>query len=520
MARAHYHDIVLSPKTVAGESVYGFSSTATVNVYETGTTTPIAATIYSAASGAGTYTNPLNLGNGLSVNGELDFYLAAPQRLDLKVSGPGLTTTTFTVEVGDSATEVASTDVARTFTAIQTFAADAYFKSGRPWIDVCAYGADPTGVADSYAAITTAAAAAGSAYVLFFPMGTYKISDTLVFKSGYIWTGQGRGNTVISYTGAATAVSNDSILTDVACISGLSIRNAGTGTLGLSLGHCRRCLFRKVDVRAFTTNIAVNKPDVAIGNYFNSFESVRSIDGTVGWVIGKAGDGANNNYFYGCESYSDTTAINWVQAAGCRMVAMHVEGATDVLGFAQGTDNYIEIYAETSTNLGSADAGSYDNTFRFYRDGTATFFVDNGANNQEATYTLASTVYTQRRGPVETLDKYQVSFTAATRTFARLTIPYNGAFRVTISEAGVIPGVDNYSEIKVFDVIGKAGVVTTTQISTTGSNQISKADAGNNVTFSIVGNAGIAALYQCMIHVVGVASDVNGQHQYATYARL
>lgn len=36
-----------------------------------------------------------------------------------------------------------------------TFSADQYFKSGRPWFDIIAFGADPTGVADSTVAIQT-----------------------------------------------------------------------------------------------------------------------------------------------------------------------------------------------------------------------------------------------------------------------------------------------------------------------------------------------------------------------------
>jgi hypothetical protein len=44
--------------------------------------------------------------------------------------------------------------------AKNTFSMDQYFKSGKPWFDVCAYGADPAGVADSTAAFQAAINAA------------------------------------------------------------------------------------------------------------------------------------------------------------------------------------------------------------------------------------------------------------------------------------------------------------------------------------------------------------------------
>jgi len=53
----------------------------------------------------------------------------------------------------------------------------AIFANGQPWVDVLAYGADPTGVTDSTAAIQGAASAAAGG-VLYFPPGTYLVSGS------------------------------------------------------------------------------------------------------------------------------------------------------------------------------------------------------------------------------------------------------------------------------------------------------------------------------------------------------
>jgi hypothetical protein len=65
-----------------------------------------------------------------------------------------------------------------TITGTKTVTADIYFKSGRPWFDVVAFGADPTGATDSTVAINLAIAAANTAGggTVFFPVGVYLIS--------------------------------------------------------------------------------------------------------------------------------------------------------------------------------------------------------------------------------------------------------------------------------------------------------------------------------------------------------
>lgn len=77
------------------------------------------------------------------------------------------------------------------------FTADQYFKSGRPWFDVCGFGADPTGAADSTTAFINACAAipAGGG-IVFIPSGLYKIQtgDIPVRSNTTILGTGGHGN--------------------------------------------------------------------------------------------------------------------------------------------------------------------------------------------------------------------------------------------------------------------------------------------------------------------------------------
>jgi hypothetical protein len=91
--RAHYRN------DIAGTNVGGVLMVpvvgASVSLYEEGTTTPIAETIYAAATGGTTLSNPLTTGAA----GALEFWLEAPKRLDLYVVRSGFADQRITVDV-------------------------------------------------------------------------------------------------------------------------------------------------------------------------------------------------------------------------------------------------------------------------------------------------------------------------------------------------------------------------------------------------------------------------------------
>ena len=91
MARAKFADVVVDRN---GKPI----PTATVTVYTTGTVTPTPATLFSAASGAGTLSNPFTSNS----EGEVEFYVAEQMRLDVKYEKVGYISETHTIDVLDA----------------------------------------------------------------------------------------------------------------------------------------------------------------------------------------------------------------------------------------------------------------------------------------------------------------------------------------------------------------------------------------------------------------------------------
>lgn len=90
MPRAHFYDVIQDQN---GNVIAG----ATVWVYEEGTTTPVAQSMYAVDSGG----IPLAIPLLTDVNGKLDFYLDIPQDVDLQISKVNYTTQTLShISVG------------------------------------------------------------------------------------------------------------------------------------------------------------------------------------------------------------------------------------------------------------------------------------------------------------------------------------------------------------------------------------------------------------------------------------
>lgn len=161
--RAHYVDFVTIPTTVTtptgSAQALIVAASATCNVYQPGTTTAVTQTLYSAATGGTTLANPLTA----SAAGKVEFWSDEPFTADLRVSGTGLTTTTFSIEVIESGQE-----------------------ADRELTNVKAYGALGDGSIDDTTAIQAAIDAASTAPrggMVLIPAGTYVISATLTLKN-------------------------------------------------------------------------------------------------------------------------------------------------------------------------------------------------------------------------------------------------------------------------------------------------------------------------------------------------
>lgn len=91
MARAHFVDSILWNDTGVARVLSG----ATAHVYDVGTSTPISDTLYAAATGVDTLSNPLTADD----NGKIEFYLENDRRVDLVISKTGYTSVRRTVNV-------------------------------------------------------------------------------------------------------------------------------------------------------------------------------------------------------------------------------------------------------------------------------------------------------------------------------------------------------------------------------------------------------------------------------------
>jgi len=108
--------------------------------------------------------------------------------------------------------------------------AENFYTQSGPVVNVChsTYGADPTGVADSTAAIQAAIDAASAGDVIYFPPGNYLISTTLTLASNKSLQGEGYGSKIITATASMDLITCSSIAN--LSIKGLRLEGADTGT--------------------------------------------------------------------------------------------------------------------------------------------------------------------------------------------------------------------------------------------------------------------------------------------------
>jgi hypothetical protein len=106
-------------------------------------------------------------------------------------------------------------------------------------VSVLDFGADPTGVADSTAAINSAIATGKHIY---FPSGKYLISSTVTASTG-AWIGDGSGDIYDSTWNAGTTMfvlsgtnSGNAFLFPPSVFQGIHIYGQGTATLGVQVG--------------------------------------------------------------------------------------------------------------------------------------------------------------------------------------------------------------------------------------------------------------------------------------------
>lgn len=96
-----------------------------------------------------------------------------------------------------------------TFLGTTNFTGNAVFKSGEPWADVVAFGADPIGNSDSYPSIQAAINFIETTYgggTVFLPPGVFKVSASPVIPAYVTVQGSGRGFGANGWPNQATVI--------------------------------------------------------------------------------------------------------------------------------------------------------------------------------------------------------------------------------------------------------------------------------------------------------------------------
>ena len=164
------------------------------------------------------------------------------------------------------------------FTIYQVVTAGGMQQASRvDWLNVVTmFGADPTGTADSTAAIQAAAdALPAEGGVVYLPAGTFKVESTVtVTQAGVYFQGDGRWATIINYTGSGDCIRMYSTT------SYQPGDTAGGGLLGLTIDG---------------TSASAGAAGFHIGDIYNlEFDcGVRSFQGT-----GSKGAWLDNNYYF------------------------------------------------------------------------------------------------------------------------------------------------------------------------------------------------------------------------------
>jgi hypothetical protein len=175
-------------------------------------------------------------------------------------------------------------------------------------VDAVAYGVKADGVTNNAVALQAAIDAVSSGGVVVLPRGTISYGTTLVVYGTVTLQGQGRAETILSYTGAAQGIKQSTPSTRIYDVSvrDLTLLDAGTGTIGLDMASVSSGVFENLLVDGFTTAVSLTGSNGFC--VYNRFYNVTAANATTGFAIG--GAGSNSNTFLACRANVCTTGFN------------------------------------------------------------------------------------------------------------------------------------------------------------------------------------------------------------------
>lgn len=204
--------------------------------------------------------------------------------------------------------------------------------------DVTDYGASPGATAAANTAAIQTAINAGGAPV-FIPAGTYQINE-LTYGGGTKIVGAGAGQTTLSYVGSGTAIANANPGVRIyrVAIGGLTLSDAGSGTVGINLDSVSSGRFVDLNVTGFDTDIRVGSA-INGGAVYNTFVQVDAHTATTGFKI--EASGSNENWFVACRANNcssrgfDIADSNHIVLSSCAVesngVGVYVDASSNAL---------------------------------------------------------------------------------------------------------------------------------------------------------------------------------------------
>lgn len=180
-----------------------------------------------------------------------------------------------------------------------------------------------------------------SGATVYFPPGVYRINSGITIPDGVKLVGNGERATVIKYYGSGSAVSNPTPGTRIGKIGimEMTIKDEGTGTIGLDLNSVSYSEFTSLWIDGFDTAVKINSPTSGWSVY-NRFSNVTSNLCTTGYWL--TGTSSNAHTFYACRYNTDTVnsgGIGWKieNSNGNQVIACHGDMVSNTTYFAKLT---------------------------------------------------------------------------------------------------------------------------------------------------------------------------------------
>jgi hypothetical protein len=202
--------------------------------------------------------------------------------------------------------------------------------------NVVTFGADPTGVGDSTAAVTaaTAAADASGGGVVYFPAGTYRITSTILYPGDITFRGAGTQATLLQYTGANFCFSQSTPGARIfnTRFQELEITYVAPATGGILLDDVSN---------ARLDDVLVSGPGIGVGNgsayrvsgstngfaVYNIFIGCRAQSCEIGYEV--AASGSNDTRVIASRATSCTQGVSVTNSNHVMVVASEIESGTD-----------------------------------------------------------------------------------------------------------------------------------------------------------------------------------------------